>query len=129
MFNKKGFISLELIQYIIITLLLAIFLNFIISLNINFKTNDELKLYQSYDMLRKTLIKYQSISEFNKNLIVFDDQVKIKIQDNQIYETPGYMPYFQDISNASFIFQNNILSLKFTYNKVEYQQVIFYDKK
>lgn len=129
MLNKKGFISLELVQYIIITLLLAIFLSFIINLNINFKTNDEMKLYQSFDMLRKSLIKYQTISEYHTDLIVFDDQVKIKIQDKQIFETPGYMPYFQEIEDAVFEYKNNILSLNFTYNKESFQQIIFYDKK
>ncbi|MDR3215304.1 MAG: hypothetical protein LBT75_03380 [Bacilli bacterium] len=128
MFNKKGFLSIELILYFIILVILAIIFTNLLMRSTYYHHNENIKIYQSYDILRNSLIKYKEISTFSEKEVIFGDYVKIKINDNKIYEYPGYMPYFQDINNAKFIFQNKTLFLFFIYNNQSYQQVIFYEK-
>lgn len=126
--SNKGFITIEAIFYTVITLILTIILTTIILNNTKYSNNKNIKIYQSFDIMRKTLLKYRDVTTFNQKELIFDDKTKIRINNNEVYETPGYMPYFQKIKNAKFIYRSKQLILSLTYNKIKYEQVIFYDK-
>lgn len=129
MFNRKGFITLEAIFYIITSFFILIMINAATMYIANFKPNYRVKVYQSINQLKKSLIKYDKINKFSNNEIILNDYVKIKINKDQIYETPGYMPYLQGIENAKFTYKNKKLILNFDYLNEKYESIIFYDKK
>jgi hypothetical protein len=128
MFNRKGFITIEMVYYIIILIILASLFSLLLLRTSHYQNNDSIKIYQSYDILRNSLIKYKEVTRFLDNEVELNNYVVIKIKDNQVYEYPGYMPYFQNIEQASFIYENKTLYLSFNYQKNYYKQVIFYDK-
>lgn len=128
MLNQKGFITLEAIFYIIISLIMLLMINTLTLQIINYQPNHNIKVFQSLNMLKQSLIRYKEISSYSKKEIILNDYVKIRIKDNQIYETPGYMPYLQGLTNARFIYKNKKLSLRFVYKNKKYESVIFYDK-
>lgn len=128
MFNQKGFISIELLYYLCICLLVLMLVNIQMKTLIKYDVNDHLKINQSFNILRSSLVKYQNVNVVNKQELMFDDETKIKIVNNQVYETPGFMPYFQDIKQAFFTLQDNIIFLQFYYLDKKYHQAIFYVK-
>lgn len=111
------------------SLFILIMINALMIYIVNYKPNYNVKVYQSINLLKNSLIRYDKISSFSKDEIILNDYVKIRIKDNQIYETPGYMPYLQGIENAKFKYVNKKLILSFTFLKNKYESVIFYDKK
>ncbi|MDH6603074.1 hypothetical protein OKW23_000202 [Bacilli bacterium PM5-9] len=129
MLNKKGFMAIEMLIYFILATLLILIFSTILLRSVNYKNNDSIKVYQSLDILRKSLIKYQNVTNFKSNEIEFADHVRVKIEKNQVYETPGYMPYLQKIKNGRFIFDGKNLEIEFSYKDNFYKQIIFYDKE
>ncbi|MDR1782454.1 MAG: hypothetical protein LBR40_05625 [Bacilli bacterium] len=117
-----------MVYYIIILIILASLFSLLLLRTSHYQNNDSIKIYQSYDILRNSLIKYKEVTRFLDNEVELNNYVVIKIKDNQVYEYPGYMPYFQNIEQASFIYENKTLYLSFNYQKNYYKQVIFYDK-
>ena len=128
MLNRKGFLTIEMIFYFIIATILILLLTTIIIRTSNYQSNEKIKIYQSLDLLKKSLVKYQRISSFNSNEVEFAGYVRLKIKEDQLYETPGFMPYLQGIKNGKFIYQNQVLELKFSYHNQNYSHIIFYDK-
>lgn len=128
MLNKKGFISIELLYYLIICLLVLMLLNMQMKTLINYDVNDHLKINQSFNTLRTSLLKYKTVLSIKDNELLLDDEIKVRIMNNQVYETPGFMPYFQDIKQAKFTLRNDIIFLKFKYLDKTYEQAIFYVK-
>ncbi|MDF9866852.1 hypothetical protein OKW22_000407 [Bacilli bacterium PM5-3] len=121
--------AIEMLIYFILATLLILIFSTILLRSVNYKNNDSIKVYQSLDILRKSLIKYQNVTNFKSNEIEFADYVRVKIEKNQVYETPGYMPYLQEIKNGRFIFDGKNLEIEFSYKDNFYKQIIFYDKE
>lgn len=128
MYSKKGFISIEAIMYVIICMVVLSILFLAINNNKYFKDENNVKIYQSFDQLRYSLVKYSSISKYSENEVVFNNEYHLKIGDNKIYEYPGYLLYFDSIINSKFIKNNNILKLEFEYQNQLFSQVIFIEK-
>lgn len=129
MFNKKGFIALEAVFYIIIAIIMLMMVNTLILKISVFQPNQNIKVYQSLNLLKNSLIRYDRITKFSSKEIELNDYVKVKIKDDQLYETPGFMPYLQGISNAKYTYEHKQLFLSFTYQNQKYKSIIFYDKK
>ena len=128
MLNKKGFLTIEMIFYFVIATILVLLLTTIIIRTSSYQNNEKIKIYQSLDILKKSLIKYRQVSKFSPNEVEFAGYIKLKMRGNDLYETPGYLPYLQGIEKPKFTYQNNILELSFTYQNEKYSQIIFYDK-
>lgn len=117
-----------MIYYFIILLIMALLFTTLLLRSASYKGNEVIKIYQSYDILRNSLLKYRTITNFSSAQVEFNDYVLIKIKDNQVYEYPGYMPYFQKLNNAVFVYHQKTLFLEFYYQGIKYKQVIFYEK-
>lgn len=128
MLNKKGNLSIEAIFYIIILLIMCIMLNSLLIKNTSINRNTRIPIYQGINVLRQSIIKYDRITMFKSNEIEFADHVRIKIDNKKIYETPGYMPYFENVEKPKFIKNHNKVILAFKYKKQDYKEIIFYDK-
>lgn len=118
-----------MIIYFIIVLILILIYSAIVLRTTLIKKNDDIKIYQSINILRNSIMINKEIIKFDSYNIEFDNDVALRIKDNQIYEYPGYMPYLTGISKAKFIYNGYSLTLSFSYRNKEYNKVIFYDKK
>lgn len=96
--------------------------------NVSYKNNEKIKMYQQINLLKNSIIKYPKVTKFKKYELEFIDMVKIKIQNNQIYETPGYMPYLQQLKNPYFSYIDKKVYLNYSLNNITYKKIIFYDK-
>lgn len=128
MFNKKGFTSIELTSYVIIAIILLLFLNILVKQGVYFKRNNDISLMQNISSLQQTLIKYQNISKCSTNEIILDDSNKILIKDQQLYMTPGLMPFIQNAKNIKFICNKHSIVLEVKYHEKNYQTTIFFTK-
>ena len=128
MFNKKGFMAVEMLMYFIVALMLIIIFSTILVRSVHYQNNESIKIYQSLDILRTSLVKYQKITSLTKDYVEFINSTRINLDVDQVYETPGYMPYLQGIENPTFKFDGSNLELVFTYKNKRYQQIIFYVK-
>ena len=127
--DKKGFITIEYIMYFVIMMILCLILSLIIKNNVVYQKNEEIKIYQGIETLKKNLIKYRYADTIKNNELTFDNgSRKIRVDKKQIYETPGYMPFLQNIEKVRFTYNKNEIILKFIYKNKEFSAVIFYDK-
>lgn len=125
---KKGFISLEAMIYVLICLIVLSILFLIINKNKYFSDDNNIKIYQSYDQLRYSLVKYSKVTKYTNEEITFNNEYHLKISDNKIFEYPGYLLYFDNINKPQFIYNNHNLILEFTYKDKLFKQVIFIEK-
>ncbi|WP_423364670.1 hypothetical protein [Mycoplasma sp. P36-A1] len=128
MFNKKGFMAIEMMMYITISILCLILLNLIINQTKYITRNQNIYIYQNIDILQNSLIKYKEVKKCSQELIELDDTGKIIIKNNTIYESPGYLPYLQNTEHLEFICYNDYINLKIINNGESYEATIFYKK-
>lgn len=128
MVNKKGFITLELIIYVIISLLLLSFISMLFVFNSKIVFKHEHNFNIAIEKLKQSIIIFKSPSKFSESEIEFNVSTKIMLKDNSLYETPGYLVYIKEIENYRFEYRNGIILLKCKYYGKNYSIIVFYDK-
>jgi len=128
MLNKHAFTTIELTAYLVVASIVMILLSLIIKHAQLLRQDNDIYLLQNISVLQHDLVKYKEIKSCEENILYLEDDIKLSIKDNQVYQTPGFMPYLQKTSNLRFICLDKAIKIKFTYQDKDYEHVIFVKK-
>ena len=128
MFNKKGFTTIELLVYLVVCSILVQILNIVIKQSTYLSNDNDIYILQSVSVLQHDLVKYKDIKTCSDNLILFDDDVKIQVKDQMVYQTPGFMPYLQNVDKLKFKCLPKSIKVNFYYHEKEYDLLVFISK-